>query len=483
MACLVHRNLVLTLLIFTLLSLGGVQSAEAHPNLFLDFNEENTDPYSDFNEAEVDARLDSLVNNAVPVRKDDVVKAFIKAYLYRHREKSQEILGRTLMYFPLFEELLAEHNIPEDIKYLAIVESALAPKAVSRVGAVGLWQFMPGTARENGLQIDYYVDERQDPVKSTLAAIKYLTQLYTRYDDWALALAAYNSGPGRVNRAIRRGRSRDFWRIRRYLPRETRNYVPAFLAVTYLVKHHDDHQIEPVYPSLDEQLTETITVRDEYTFQEIARVTGLSQELIQALNPTYHLAFIPADSRGHHLTLPRRVMLAFQDYAEIRNADKNRYIPLISTPVYHQEASRPASEYYTVEQYTVRPGEQLVDIAGNLQCPVRQLKAWNGLRSDQVKPNQVLRYYVPTAVRRFQLRQPMQSFAVLPKVGLPQKLDGQQEFARPSFPIYYDIKSKKRTDKLMKELPGIDPEKIRELNNLGFGETLRAGTRIILGRI
>ena len=206
MACLVHRNLVLTLLIFTLLSLGGVQSVEAHPNLFLDFNEENTDPYSDFNEAEVDARLDSLVNNAVPVRKDDVVKAFIKAYLYRHREKSQEILGRTLMYFPLFEELLAEHNIPEDIKYLAIVESALAPKAVSRVGAVGLWQFMPGTARENGLHIDYYVDERQDPVKSTLAAIKYLTQLYTRYDDWALALAAYNSGPGRVNRAIRRGR-------------------------------------------------------------------------------------------------------------------------------------------------------------------------------------------------------------------------------------------------------------------------------------
>lgn len=483
MSCLVHRNLVLTLFTITTLSLGAVQPLAAHSISLLDLGEENTDPYIDFNEAEVDARLDSLINKAVPVRKDDVVKAFIKAYLYRHREKSQDILGKTLLYFPLFEQLLAEHNLPDDIKYLAIVESALAPKAVSRVGAVGLWQFMPGTARENGLHIDYYVDERQDPVKSTLAAIKYLTQLYSRYDDWALALAAYNSGPGRVNRAIRRGRSRDFWRIRRYLPRETRNYVPAFLAVTYLIKHHSDHQIEPIFPSLDEQLTETITVHDEYTFQEIARVTGLSQELIQTLNPTYHLAFIPAGSRGHHLTLPKRVMPAFQDYAEIRNTDTNRYVPLISTPVYHQEASRPASEYYTLEAYSVLPGEQLADIARNLQYPVHQLKVWNNLRSEQVRPGQVLRYYVPKTIKRFQLRQPLQSFTALPKVGIPQKLDGQQEFTRPSFPIYYELKSKKRTEKLPKELPGFDPEKIRQLNNLGFGETLRAGTRIILNRI
>jgi len=443
----------------------------------------SSDLYADFNEEVVDARLDSLVNDAVPARKDDVVKAFIKAYLYRHRKKSQEILGKRLIYFPLFEKMLAEHNLPDDIKYLAIVESALVPKAVSRVGAVGLWQFMPGTAKENGLRIDYYVDERQDPAKSTLAAIKYLTRLHNKYDDWALALAAYNSGPGRVNRAIRRGRSRDFWKIRRYLPRETRNYVPAFLAVSYLDKHHQDHQIEPVYPSLDEQMIETISLQDEYTFHEISRVTGLSLDLVKYLNPTYNLSFIPANSRGNYLTLPQRVMPAFQDYMEIRQADRQRYIPLISTPVYNKEIAKPVEVYYTTDHYQVQSGETLTEIAQLLNCSVLQLKAWNSLENNHVYPSQSLKYFAPREIKRFQLRKPLESFATLPKVGVPGYLAGQRAFARPSFPIYYDVKSKQRVEKLSKELPGLDTETIKQLNNIGYRETLRAGMRIILGEI
>lgn len=442
-----------------------------------------SDLYADFNEEEVDARLKILQNNAVPVRNDDVVKAFIKAYLYKHRKKSEEILGRTLMYFPLFEQMLKEHDLPEDLKYLSIVESALVPRAESRVGAVGLWQFMPGTAKENGLRIDYYVDERQDPVKSTRAAIRYLTSLYERYDDWALALAAYNSGPGRVNRAIRRGRSRDFWRIRRYLPRETRNYVPAFLAVTYLANHYQDHQLKPVYPTLDEQITETITVREEFTFHEIARVTGLSFDLIQGLNPAYLLKFIPANARGHHLTLPKRVMPAFQEYMEVRDTDNRQYLPLISTPVYKHEPGKTVQEYYGASTYTVRPGETLETVAANLNCSVLQLQAWNQLRDEVLLPGQNLQYFLPNDVKRFQLRKPLESFGALPKVGVPAQLTGRQEFTRPSFPIYYDMKSKRKTRDLAKELPGIDPERIKKLNNLDLGETLRPGQRIILDKI
>ena len=452
--------------------------------LFLSFQgQANSEtPTSFFDEELVEANLENLENNAVSVKDDPVVKAYVKAYLQRHRKKSQQILGRALLYFPLFEDYLKAHNLPEDIKYLAIVESALDPKAISRVGAVGLWQFMPGTGVENGLDINYYVDERRDPDKSTLAAIKYLTKLYERYDDWALALAAYNSGPGRVNRAIRRGRSKDFWRIRRYLPRETRNYVPAFLAVTYLVKHYAEHGLEPEYPTLDEQLTETVTIHDSYSFYEIAQITELPIETIEFLNPSFKHQFIPADKDGYSLRLPKRSLTAFTDFMEFRSPVKVKDFPLTNKVNNDKLSEEEVNKNYYSSVYIVRKDEDLESIAKELQFKAIQLKAWNNLKEDTLAEGQQLTLFFPKEIKRFYIREPFESFASLPQNKVPLGLAVKNEWVRPNVPIVYNIKIRKKTDEVPEEIPGIDIVKIHELNNWGYRQTLKQGTTIILGR-
>ncbi|NJL76936.1 MAG: lytic transglycosylase domain-containing protein [Saprospiraceae bacterium] len=225
----------------------------------LAFNEE-------FNEVEVIERLNKMDCDVIKPRYTVIVKGYLKNYLLWNRPKAERIIGRSVLYFPIFEEYIKKYNMPEDLKYLSVVESALDPVAMSRVGALGLWQFMPETGLEVGLKINKYIDERQDPRKSTDAAMRYLRQQYRHFGSWELALAAYNGGSGRVSRAIKRGRSKNFWTIRKYLPTETANYVPAFIAACYVGHHFEEHGIKPTLPELDYQITETITVYDYLTF-------------------------------------------------------------------------------------------------------------------------------------------------------------------------------------------------------------------------
>ena len=207
-----------------------------------------------FEETEVARRVELMNSEVVQPRYDVVVRSYLRTYLVNHRAKAQKILGRSVLYFPVFEDFLRRNNLPLDLKYLPIVESALEPKATSRVGAAGLWQFMPSTGRMYGLQVDDMVDERRDPLKSTEAAVVHLQDLFEKFENWELAIAAYNSGSGRVSRAVKRARSTSYWKIRGYLPRETANYVPAFIAASYLVRYFEEHGLEQEYPSLDLQL-------------------------------------------------------------------------------------------------------------------------------------------------------------------------------------------------------------------------------------
>ncbi|MEL6865923.1 MAG: lytic transglycosylase domain-containing protein [Bacteroidota bacterium] len=233
------------------------------------------------------------------------VRRYIHSYVLRGRKGSELILGRSAIYFPIFDEYIEKYQMPPALRCLAIVESALEPKAKSPVGAAGLWQFMPKTARLYGLKINNYVDERYDTHKATDAAIRYLADLYQMYQNWTLAIAAYNCGPGRLDKAIRKARSRRFHKIKRHLPKETQQYVLKFAAVNYLMNYYFFHDLRPEYPDYTLQMTHTTRVYKRTSLKSVAQETGIPFEVILQLNPTYKKKIIPPSAQGYLLVLPR----------------------------------------------------------------------------------------------------------------------------------------------------------------------------------
>ena len=321
-----------------------------------------------------------------------VVEGYLKTYLLKNRDKAEKIVGRAVMYFPLFEKVLAEKGMPDALKYLAVTESALVPRAISRVGAGGLWQFMPETGRHYGLSISSKVDDRFDPEKATRAACEYLQKYYNKYGDWALAIASYNSGPGRVSRAIKRSRSKNFWKLKRYLPRETRSYVPGFIAAAYLMKHHQEHGLQPKYPSLDMQLTESTMVVSNLSFYTIAKVTGVALDVIRGLNPAYKEDEIPQSFRGYKLVLPARVMLAMNQFLERLQYENFDVKSLDGIPVYTSQ-SNSDNEHYFASTYIAAQGDNLFSLGRTFKCSPYSLMAWNNLSSPYLAPGQEVKLY------------------------------------------------------------------------------------------
>lgn len=233
------------------------------------------------------------------------VRLQIVEYVGDGRYGANIILGRTPMYFPSIEKELLIRDMPQELKYLPIVESHLNPRARSHRGAVGMWQFMPATARTMGLEMDHYIDERRNVLRSTRAALDYLQELYDIYEDWTLAIAAYNCGTPRMNRAIRAAGSTDFDKVKYYLPGETRNYIPRLIAASYLVNFYHLHNLDPRYPDLDLIDTESYTTYREWTFEELEAKTGVPMTYIRRLNPMYFRNIIPANPLGHEVVLPK----------------------------------------------------------------------------------------------------------------------------------------------------------------------------------
>lgn len=251
---------------------------------------------------DIKERLSNL-SSIVDVKFTPEVLGHINRYL-SYKEGLSMIIGRQMAYFPIFEDVLIRKQLPTDLKYLTVIESALKPSATSRVGAAGLWQLMRGTGRMLGLKINREVDERRNPYLSTEAASQYLQMLYEEFDDWTLALAAYNSGPGRVRSAIRRSGSRDYWTLRRFLPKETRNYVPAYIAATYLSTYYYAHEVTPIVEHKDFMSVSNIQIYEKISFKEISEITGTSIETLIAMNPGYLRRYIPESEEGSHLLLP-----------------------------------------------------------------------------------------------------------------------------------------------------------------------------------
>ncbi|WP_083191782.1 lytic transglycosylase domain-containing protein [Formosa haliotis] len=317
------------------------------------------------------------------------LESVIKSYLKRRRQSLQKLMVLSEYYFPMFERELDNYDLPLEIKYLSIVESALKPRAKSRVGATGLWQFMYATGKSYGLDVSSYVDERSDPLKSTEAAAKYLAKLYDIFGDWDLALAAYNSGPGNVTKAIRRsGGYENYWNIRNYLPRETAGYLPAFLATMYIFEYAEELGFSRAKPEFAYVETDTLHVKQMITLDQVSEVTGVKIEELQFLNPSYKLDIIPfIKNKTYTLRLPMYAIGPFvaneeQIYAFAKAEFNKREKPL---PQF--------SESETKTRYTVRSGDYLGRIARKYGVRVSQIKQWNGLRSNNLKIGQRLTIY------------------------------------------------------------------------------------------
>ena len=320
---------------------------------------------------------------------------WIKLYTIKRREYTQRILERSSFFFPIFEEALKRHNMPDELKYLSIVESALKPKAQSWAAAVGLWQFIPSTGKAYGLEQDWFIDERMDIYKSTDAACRYLKFLYKYHGDWQLALAAYNCGPGRVNWAVKKagGKGANFWTIYRYLPRETRGYVPAFIAACYSMNYADDHFIYAKEPHTFIP-SDTILVSQFLNIQEFARQIDVSQEHMELLNPHLKKNAIPAYKKNYPLRFP---------------ADKRTYIDDNRAAILRacSYASRREVDYTSGKQvhvtdlsnrkkifHKVAYGQSLAYIALKYKVSVANVRVWNRLSNNLIYPNQQLAIWV-----------------------------------------------------------------------------------------
>lgn len=321
------------------------------------------------------------------------VKNYINTYANTKNTIIEKMLGLAPFYFPIFEELLDQYNLPLELKYLPIIESALNPKARSRTGATGLWQFMYRTGRMYGLEVTSYYDERKDVYKSTDAACRYLKRLHEIYKDWTLALAAYNCGPGNVNKAIRRsGGKRNYWEIRSFLPAETRGYIPAFIAATYIMQHANDHNIYPKKPKVDLCATDTVTVKNYVSLQQVSEVLKLPLELVTFLNPTYSKDFIPNLGNAKTLCLPaEKIGLFLANEKTIYQRKSKQDVQRITQINKNGSFASPHKGEPIV--YRVKNGDVLGTIAERYRCRVSQIKQWNNLRSDRLRIGQKLYIY------------------------------------------------------------------------------------------
>ncbi|MFY8111171.1 MAG: LysM peptidoglycan-binding domain-containing protein [Flavobacterium sp.] len=325
----------------------------------------------------------------------------IKSFLKKRKKAFARLMATSEYYFPIFEEALAKKNIPLEIKYLAIVESALNPKAVSRVGATGLWQFMYHTGKQYNLRIDSYVDERSDPLKSSEAAAQYMANMYPLFNDWDLVLASYNSGPGNVTKAIRRsGGQQTFWDIKKHLPQETQGYVPAFLATMYLYEYHKEHGIKPERATFKHFETDTIRIQKEISFKQIADLIDIPVVELQLLNPSYKMNVIPVyGDQANYLRLPQNKIAIFTSnedkiYAYVAHDNSQRRQPLqwSKSALAARGKATDSSDVATInEWYKIKKGDNLNSVAADYKVAVADLKRWNGIKGNSVPLGKILK--------------------------------------------------------------------------------------------
>ncbi len=429
-----------------------------------------------------------------PLVYNQKVKEWIEMYIRRGKYLIPTFLGLSQYYFPKIEQVFDQYDIPLELKYLTIVESALNPRAVSRVGATGLWQFMYGTGKMYGLEVTTLVDERRDPDKETVAAAQFLKDLYSIYGDWALVIAAYNCGPGNVNKAIKRSGGRtNFWEIYPYLPTETRGYVPAFISVNYIMNNYEAHGYKPFNVNMP-SFSDTVMVNKKLHFGQVSAVLGISVDELRELNPQYKKDIIPGDISPSQLRLPNDFATKFAGLEDsIYHYQDTIFFAPQNAIVYQKQAtvSSPNSGTRSYREpepcdnsipagttkliYTVKQGDTFGFIANWYDVKVGKLKCWNNIDRDRLNVGQKLSVYVPTKKLNTYKNIENMTFAQKQAQSSNQIVTQSNASGKnldPNFE-YYTIRKGDNLNTIASRYPGISDNDIMKINGFSAADVRR----------
>jgi len=429
------------------------------------------------------------IPSVVDLTYNPIVRRYIDVYTRNKRNQVEVMLGLCQYYFPIFDDVFDYYDIPNEMKYMSIIESALNPRAYSRTRAVGLWQFMYGTGRVYGLTINSLVDERRDPIKSTYAAARFVKDLYAIYNDWTLVIAAYNCGPGNVNRAIRRsGGKRNYWEIYNYLPRETRGHVPAFIAATYAMNYYREHNLKPSAVSFP-IASDTIMVTRNLHMAQVSEVLGIPMQLLQDMNPQYRTEIIPAKTHPQSLRLPleqttRFIELADQIYSY---KDSIYFNPakVNTTPVSvdSRGIEEPPPGNFAKVTYVVKSGDNLGYISERYHVRISDIRYWNNIRHNTIRIGQRLSIYVPRNKVANYANLNQSSGAEKQRTGTDSSAARDNEKKAQALTVntdyvIYEVKQGDTLWDITRKYPGVTETEIMELNNIQSASKIKAGQQI-----
>lgn len=463
------------------------------------FNEEADTIIPTFSDSIYEERL-KAINSYIPLDYNDVVRRFIELYTVKRRKQVAVMLGLSDYYFPIFEKELDKAGLPLELKYMPVIESALNPIARSRAGAVGIWQFIYPTARLYGLKVNSYIDERRDPYLSTVAATKMLKELYNMYGDWLLVIAAYNCGPGNVNKAIRRAHGKkNYWEIYYFLPRETRGYVPAFIAASYVFKYAKEHKIPKLRVDLP-TVTDTIMVDQYVHFGQISELLGISVQALRELNLQYRRDIIPGTKTHPY---PLRLPVNFvSKYVELEDS-----IPHYKDSVffaYKYGSREPVSrrhyrrKSYVYDEpvasvkgrkklyYTVKPGDNLGFISKWYHVSIRDIKRWNRLYSNRIKAGQKLAIFIPKGKYSRYKKINYMSFASKQKMigeSVSSVSKSRLKANQNRGYVYYKVKRGDNFWTIARKFPGVSNYDIMKLNGIKDERSLKPGQVLKIKKI
>jgi len=429
----------------------------------------------------------SKINSIIRLPYNNIIRNHIHVYTIKQRDKFSAVLGLKDYYFPMIEDVFDSYGLPAELKYMAVIESALNPNAVSRVGATGLWQFMYSTGRFYGLTINSVVDERRDPLKSTHAAAKYIKDLYNIYNDWILVIAAYNCGPGNVNKAIRRsGNKKDYWEIFYRLPRETRGYIPQYIAATYAVNYYSEHNIKPL-PLNIPVATDTIMVNKDIHLTQISEVMGIPLGELRALNPQYRTGLVPGSSKPQALTLPMNHLGDYIDLNDtIRGYKSDVYLNksnLIADPS-HTSYLPADIKGKTKLIYTVQDGDNLGYISEWYRVGLSELRYWNNIYRNTIRVGQKLVIYIAPAKSEYFSKINSMSFADKQAlIGKSVPSDSQPVAAKAPDEsegefITYTVRYGDTIWDIVKMFDNVTTSQVLTLNNISDPEMIQVGQKL-----